>query len=91
MKGIINILSGGLFIFGNAQLVAESNPLWWDAINTLMNDETIQGLGDHLPLFTKDGTIYINGKKSKQFQFNFLTHSVDPVELLDVNMRLTRK
>ncbi|KAL2311866.1 Helicase Required for RNAi-mediated heterochromatin assembly Hrr1 [Schizosaccharomyces pombe] len=65
----------GLFIFGNAQLVAESNPLWWDAINTLMNDETIQGLGDHLPLFTKDGTIYIN----------------DPVELLDVNMRLTRK
>ncbi|EPY51210.1 helicase Required for RNAi-mediated heterochromatin assembly Hrr1 [Schizosaccharomyces cryophilus OY26] len=64
----------GLYIFGNAEMVATANPLWWDVINTLTQDEELPGLGDYLPLEPKieKEAVYIN----------------DPNDLLELNMKL---
>ncbi|WBW74809.1 RNAi-mediated heterochromatin assembly helicase Hrr1 [Schizosaccharomyces osmophilus] len=64
----------GLYVFGNAEMVANANPLWWDVINTLTQDEELPGLGDYLPLEPKieNDEVYI-------YELN---------DLIELNMKL---
>ncbi|EPX73565.1 helicase Required for RNAi-mediated heterochromatin assembly Hrr1 [Schizosaccharomyces octosporus yFS286] len=64
----------GIYMFGNAEMVANTNPLWWDVINTLTQDEELPGLGDYLPLEPKTGAdeVYV----------------YEPSDLFELNMKL---